>query len=340
MNTDSTQESTGLSTQEAAASIAKQLFPETDTQERSDDKAGERDETETDEVDGEEQEAGEEEDGSEEVEATNEDESESDEEETTEADEGDKDTPRYTVKVDGKEVEVPLPELLAGYSRQSDYTRKTQALAAKEREFQPQVEAVQQERAQYAHLLGILKQQVEHANPVNIDWKARFDADPIQAAQDHALWTQERERIKAIESEQTRVSEAQKKADDDAAKAWFEEQNKLLVEKVPLYRDPKKAQAEHAAIRDYAVKSLGFTPEDLKGIGDHRVLITLRKAWQFDQLMAKSKTTKPQVPKAKTATPGAAQSSRKGTDAARATKRLSESGSLSDAAAVIRQRLG
>jgi hypothetical protein len=35
----------------------------------------------------------------------------------------------YTVKVDGKDVEVTLEELQAGYSRQADYTRKSQVLA-------------------------------------------------------------------------------------------------------------------------------------------------------------------------------------------------------------------
>jgi hypothetical protein len=39
-------------------------------------------------------------------------------------------------KVDGEEIEVPLSEALQGYSRQSDYTRKTQALAEQQKEAQ------------------------------------------------------------------------------------------------------------------------------------------------------------------------------------------------------------
>lgn len=39
------------------------------------------------------------------------------------------DEPTYTVKVDGEEIAVPLSELVAGYSRTADYTRKTQQLA-------------------------------------------------------------------------------------------------------------------------------------------------------------------------------------------------------------------
>lgn len=41
-----------------------------------------------------------------------------------------------TVKVDGEEVRVPLSEAVAGYSRQADYTRKTQELAQQRQELQ------------------------------------------------------------------------------------------------------------------------------------------------------------------------------------------------------------
>ena len=35
----------------------------------------------------------------------------------------------YTVKIDGRDTEVTEDELLSGYSRQADYTRKSQVLA-------------------------------------------------------------------------------------------------------------------------------------------------------------------------------------------------------------------
>lgn len=41
-----------------------------------------------------------------------------------------------TVKVDGEDVRVPLSEAVAGYSRQADYTRKTQELAQQRQELQ------------------------------------------------------------------------------------------------------------------------------------------------------------------------------------------------------------
>ena len=49
--------------------------------------------------------------------------------------------PAYTVKVDGEEQQVSLEELQNGYQRQSDYTRKTQEIAA-ERDRLHQAEAI------------------------------------------------------------------------------------------------------------------------------------------------------------------------------------------------------
>jgi hypothetical protein len=43
---------------------------------------------------------------------------------------------RVPVKLDGEELQVPLSEAIAGYQRQSDYTRKTQELAQQREQFQ------------------------------------------------------------------------------------------------------------------------------------------------------------------------------------------------------------
>jgi len=62
--------------------------------------------------------------------------------EHTEVDEGPAvDEPLHTVKVDGEEMQIPESELLNGYQRQADYTRKTQEISA-ERERLQQAEAI------------------------------------------------------------------------------------------------------------------------------------------------------------------------------------------------------
>lgn len=72
--------------------------------------------------------------------------------------------PKYTVKVDGKDVEVTQEELLRGYMRQADYTQKTQQLAEQRRQFeqyrQPQYQQPQyqpQEQPQKENLNEVAK---------------------------------------------------------------------------------------------------------------------------------------------------------------------------------------
>jgi len=67
----------------------------------------------------------------------------------------------FTVKVDGKEVEVTLDELQKGYSRTQDYTRKTQQIAEIRKQVEAETEAVRAERAQYAQMLGALQAQLQ-----------------------------------------------------------------------------------------------------------------------------------------------------------------------------------
>jgi hypothetical protein len=59
--------------------------------------------------------------------------------------------PKYTVKVDGEEIEVTQDELLRGYMRQKDYTQKTQQLAEQRRQFEqyrPQYQPQPQQQTQ------------------------------------------------------------------------------------------------------------------------------------------------------------------------------------------------
>jgi hypothetical protein len=90
-----------------------------------------------------------------------------DDETDTEQSELDEDTeeqeqPRvFSVKVDGKEVEVTLDELQKGYSRTQDYTRKTQQIAEVRKQTEVELQAVRAEREQYAQLLSALESQVQ-----------------------------------------------------------------------------------------------------------------------------------------------------------------------------------
>ena len=100
----------------------------------------------------------------------------------------------YTVKVDGKEVQVTKEELLRGYMRQADYTRKTQTLAEQkkqiEQSYRPQVQPVNQPRTQEQvpqgqNLNAIAKQiAAKNLGLESPDDLSELDFDHIAAVQD------------------------------------------------------------------------------------------------------------------------------------------------------------
>ena len=109
-----------------------------------------------------------------------------DDEEELEQSEGDTET--FKVKVAGEDVLVDLEELKSGYSRQSDYTKKAQALADERKNFEQDRDAVLLERQQYSQLLGALQQQLVSLDEPAPDFDRLYDEDPIEATRQERMY--------------------------------------------------------------------------------------------------------------------------------------------------------
>ena len=240
----------------------------------------------------------------------------------------------YTVKVDGKEIEVTLDELQKGYSRTQDYTRKTQQIAETRKAVEAEAAAIRAEREQYAQLLGALKQQLESAEaPVDLD--RLYNEDPIEWVRQRELLRDKQEKLAAIQSEQARLSQltAQQRAQE--MQAHLASQQEALIQAVPEWKDPKKAQAEKALLVEFG-KKIGFSDEELKNVYDHRAVIALRKAALYDQMMSKRGQIKPVINNGpRPAKPSAAGRVSTTTEGTRAKQRLAKTGRVDDAARAI-----
>lgn len=305
--------------------------------EESGEQAPEKAQAETDEVEASgdvEAEAGQQGEVPEEVEAS----SESDEsEESKQPDE----PPTFTVKIDGKEEAVPLDELLKGYQRTADYTRKTQALAEQRKAAEAELNAVREERATYSQLLTALQQQLQQQQESPVDMERLYREDPIEWVRQTELARQRSEKLAASQAELQRLNTLQQQEVQRAMQARLKEEASLLVSAIPEWRDEKTAKAEKSALIEFGVKE-GFTPDDLKGVVDHRVVKVLRKAMMFDQIMSKQQSIKPNVvsPKAKTVAPGNPQAAKiQVNEITRARQRLAKTGSVKDAAKLFEQFL-
>jgi hypothetical protein len=263
-------------------------------------------------------------------EETTEEQSELDEE----TEEEEKPTEVYTVKVDGKEIDVTLDELQKGYSRTQDYTRKTQQIAETRKAVEAEASAIRAEREQYAQLLGALKQQLESTEaPVDMD--RLYNEDPIEWVRQSEVMRQKQDKLAAIQSEQQRLSQltAQQRAQE--MNAHLASQQEALIQAVPEWKDSKKAQAEKALLVEFG-KKIGFSDDELKNVYDHRAVIALRKAALYDQMMSKRGQIKPVVNNGpRPAKPSAAGRVSTTTESTRAKQRLAKSGRVNDAASAI-----
>jgi len=139
----------------------------------------------------------------------------------------------FTVKVDGKEVEVSLEELQKGYSRTQDYTRKTQQIAEVRKQAEAELQSVRAEREQYAQLLGALEAQVQQAAQPNINWDQLRNEDPIEYVTQRELMRENQERNAAIQSEKQRLFELSNQEQMQYRNQMLQQEQEALVAAIP-----------------------------------------------------------------------------------------------------------
>jgi hypothetical protein len=280
---------------------------------------------------------------SEEEEDSVEDEEESEEE--SEEDELEEESDVYAVKVNGEELEVSLDELVKGYSRYSDYTRKTQKVSEQRQEveamaerYQFEVAQIQQERQQYIQGLQQAMQSSLSAMDefATIDWEHLRATDPITFVTKKDEYRDIQERIQQASYAQNMA--AQKHQEEEAASrsASLSYEREAILEKLPEWGNPEKQAVLAQELKGYAATQ-GFNEEELKNLLDHRQLLVLRKAMLHDRanssdIVKKKLKNKPTVIRAGS---GRNKKSSEKSKRAASMKRLKESGHVDDSVALF-----
>ena len=264
------------------------------------------------------------------------DEQEQDELETAES--------TFTVKVNGEEIEVELDELKAGYSRQADYTKKSQALAEERKSFEQDRDAVGLERQQYAQLLGALQQQLTAFNEPKPDFDRMYEEDPLEATRVERQWTQRQaarvQKLKAIQAEQTRVAQASQQDQQQQMQQLLATEIEKLPEAIPEWKVEEVAAKEREELREYLV-SQGVEEDELQALVRANHIAVLRKAMLYDRGQKRVKKATKAGRKTRTVKPGSRQAQVQPTSRKQksARQRLARSGRLDDAASLLESML-
>jgi hypothetical protein len=326
---------TALQTEGESATAAFESFlaPEEDTQEEAVIEEAESIEPEINELEEQDEEYTEELVDEEELEFDDED-----GEEETEVEELEE-QPVYRVTVDGSEIEVTQDELINGYSRQQDYTRKTQELANQRKTIEQQAQELSQRDAIYAQLLPKMEAQLKGELVNEPDWDSLYNDDPIAFVREKQIWDEKKEKLKAAEAEQQRLQqEAYAKQQEQIAQQVQEGQQKIL-EIIPEWKNAEVAQKEKLAIRDYGINVLGYLPQEMDAIYDYRALLGLRNAWLNSKTVEATKKKPTQKAPARVARPGTTTRKKTVAPAKRAKQVLAKTGKVQDAAKVFEQFL-
>lgn len=185
-------------------------------------------------------------------------------------------------------VKVTKDELIKGYQRQSDYTRKTQGLVERENQ------AVEVFQKKHGELRDNYLQRAEFATQAIAQLAGfRSDAEMAQLASENpATWVQENQRQNQIRQllgtleQQTRAerNHANQQAaqyqeqtlENIKARSWTELQKDGI--------DKPKLQKTYESV----MKNYGYEPKDFAGVTDHRLVKLMIDAVAYRELKSKA----------------------------------------------------
>ena len=246
-----------------------------------------------------------------------------------------------TVKLpDGTTGRVPESELANSYLRVRDYTQKTMQLAEERKTVHAEYEQVKTERAQYAQLLPALVEQYQQLASPPIDWDRLYAENPAEYVRQQAIRRDLAERTEAAKQEGLRLFQLAQQEEQKNRAELLKRERQLIAEAVPAWRDDAAWNKARAAARDYA-RELGYTDEQIGSVTDHRAVMVLWQAGQYAAMLKRGRAVPLPPASTRAATPAAPEPGtntvrRRTSELTRNKQRLAKTGSVRDAAAVIR----
>jgi len=270
---------------------------------------------------------------------------ESDEEEEPEEED---DTPElYTVRINGEDHQVTAEELAKGYSRQADYTKKTQELSEYRKQldeaaqfYQNEIAQTQEARQQY---IGALSTAIETnmsslAKYESTDWERLKVENMEEYLTKRDEYREAQSQVEKLKQNYQQESEKQEAQYQQQYSQTIQEEHAKLVSILPAWGEPEKQKAIATEIRDFALAK-GYTQEELNQLVDHRSILVLMqaKAWEDSQRKISSIKQKKikNKPKVARSGKGTVKSESKKAKSTAKMKRLRQTGHVDDAASLL-----
>lgn len=210
--------------------------------------------------------------------------------ESLDEDQEQEEEPTYKVTLPSREVvDVPVSELTRGYSREADYTRKTEALSAERKAVAETLEKANEIREKVTSQLDVFitdgERQLKEAE--GLDMLRLHDEDPDQAQKLRLMIDAKRVEVNKAKAAKTDHDVQAKAEYDKNYQEYLKANQTVLIKKIPELKDPKKAKKVFERVNN-ALLNRGFSPEEISRITDDaRVVDAFNDLSHWDEAQAK-----------------------------------------------------
>lgn len=245
------------------------------------------------------------------------------------------DETRFEVKIDGELKYVTEGELKAAYQKAQASAKRFEEAASLRKQYEAQAQEVQQRQVQLQQALDYYTQQIQEVQQQDQpNWERLVNENPQEYLRQKHLYEQRQAKMQEAQAARSYLYQQQQAESEAQQQAFLEQQSKLLIEKIPEWKNAETAKSERTELRSFLAKE-GFDDEMIGNVRDARAVNIMRKAMLYDKLMTNQQPTLKKASKApsRVERPGLAGSSNDAISQAK--QRAMKSGSMNDAAAAF-----
>ena len=157
---------------------------------------------------------------------------------------------KLKVKIDDVETELPEDEVVKGYQRNADYTRKTQHVAELRKSLEADAASVKAERSELSKSLSDIKATLETHLGKEPDWEA-LKGDPSFGAK-YAEWDLGQKNLAKVNAAQQEIARRDAVDSANARNELLKVESEKLKDVIPSWKDEAVAKTEKAELVTYA----------------------------------------------------------------------------------------
>lgn len=232
----------------------------------------------------------------------------------------------YTVKVNGEELQVSLDELKKGHMRERDYRHKSMEVSNLRKETEAKLQA--------------LDKKIEDATML-----AEFDLKYLESEEgqqlkqtEPELYLQKLDDLKSRSEKIKAFKEDKAQREAEQLKESYQKEQEALAQKIPDWLDPDIKKSELNDMFNVLLEQ-GYTEDELNRMTDHRVFVLARDSMKLKSLLNKDLSDKEVKTPPKSVAPGSTEKKPRKTKQQTLQENLKKSGSMQDAAALIKSRI-